>query len=69
MAVKQTDPMERLKRMIDAHGSQSQTARAIGVSRGYLHDVLHGKRAMSDKMLRRLGLRRITTTTIIEAQP
>ena len=62
----QIDPVDRLRRIVEAHGTQGRAAKALGVSVSYLNDMLQGRRNISDAMLSRLSLRRIET--IIEAK-
>lgn len=40
-------------------GSQADLARELGVSTGYLNDVLQGRAEAGDKILRPLGLERV----------
>jgi len=56
---KQTDAVTVLQAFVDRHGSQKAAAEALGVSSVYIHDLLHGKRRFSDRILEALGLQRI----------
>ena len=47
-------------------GDQKTLAKQLGVSQGYLSDVLLGRREPADKILTRLGLRRVVTFEIID---
>lgn len=42
-------------------GDQKTLAKQLGVSQGYLSDVLLGRREPADKILTCLGLRRVVT--------
>jgi plasmid maintenance system antidote protein VapI len=53
------NPMDALHRLVAAHGTQTAAARALGISQPYLHDLLHGNRNFSARMLAQLGLERV----------
>ena len=53
------DPIEQLHIFAKNAGSQKQAAINLGVSQGYVTDLLHGSRSFSPRILRALGLRRI----------
>ena len=50
--------IDRLKAAVDVAGGQRAFARAHGISVGYVNDVLRGKRALSDRVLATIGIRR-----------
>lgn len=50
----------RLAAVIARTGSQKAAARELGVSAAYLNDVVRGRRAMSARLARALGLERVT---------
>lgn len=50
--------MERLRTAIQAAGGQRQFARAHGLTVSYVSDVLHGKRALADRILATIGIER-----------
>lgn len=56
---KPIDPMEVLRRRVAQSPTQTAAARALGVSKAYLSDILNHQRPLGDKMLARLSLKRI----------
>ncbi len=52
------DMRDRLTDMVAEHGSQKAVADILGVSKGYLNDVLMGRRPVSAQMAERLGWKR-----------
>lgn len=52
--------MQRLRAAIEQAGGQNQFARAHGFTNGYISDVLHGKRALADRILASIGVVRKT---------
>lgn len=52
--------IERLRAACIAAGGQKAFARAHGLTPGYVHDVLHSKRAPADRILTAIGIERIT---------
>lgn len=50
-----------LRARVKAAGNQRDAAKALGISQQYLSDVLSGARPVSDRLLRRLGLRKVIT--------
>lgn len=56
-----TDVLELVKRGVEGAGSQKDFATAHGMSQGFLHDVLNGRRDLSDKVLEAVGVERIIT--------
>lgn len=58
---------QALRDAIAASGvSQRTYAARIGVSQGYLTDVLSGKRSASERVLSALGLKRIVVIAAVE---
>lgn len=51
--------IERLRAATSAAGGQKAFAKAHGFTPGYIHDVLHGKRAPADRILAAIGVERI----------
>lgn len=51
---------DKLTRRVNRDGGQSEFARSIGTSPGYVNDVLSGRRDPGDKILNALGLERVT---------
>jgi transcriptional regulator with XRE-family HTH domain len=47
-----------IRRFIKAQTTQRQAAAALGISPGYLSDILKGRRIAPDAVLDRLGLER-----------
>lgn len=55
------DVIKRLTEAVEAAGGQRQFARSIGLTPAYVNDVLHGRRALADRILAAIGVeRRIT---------
>jgi hypothetical protein len=54
------DMRDRLTDMVAHHGSQRAVADILGVSKGYLCDVLLGRRPVSSQMSERMGWTRVT---------
>jgi len=63
MALKEIDPRERLRAVVDTYPTQKAAALAWGIDQSYLSDMLAGKRNISDRILALLGLR----ATVVEA--
>ena len=57
--MKTQDPTTKLKALIKEHGSQAAVARLLGVSDPYLSDLVLGRRPFSERMLTKLGLKRV----------
>ena len=49
--------------LIAEHGSQTAVARNLGISTGYLGDILHGRTEISADVAGRLGFDRIIVYT------
>lgn len=60
MKSEQLQPVAALKAFVTRHGSQTRAGRALGVTQGYVSDLLNGRRDFSDSMLRKLGLKRVS---------
>ena len=58
------DAVARLRAIVKAEGSQKAAANRLGCGAVYVGDLLRGRRAFSDQMLAKLGLRR----TVIESK-
>ena len=58
----------RLAAVIQRAGSQRAAARSLGVSAAYLNDVLRGRRAVSARLARALGLERVTVYRVKEGE-
>ena len=52
--------IERLKEAIEQAKGQNKFAKAHGFTNGYISDVLHGKRALADRVLASIGVVRKT---------
>lgn len=61
--MKEIDPRELLWQRVKDAGSQKTVADELGISQPYLHDILHGNRGISDRILEQLRLRR----TVVKA--
>ena len=57
-------PMKTLQRFVEAHGTQKVAARALGITPGYLNDLLHRRRTFSARLLRKLGFKRIIVASV-----
>jgi len=55
----ETKPHAHLQRIVDERGSQAAAAKHLGIAPSYFSDLLRGRRRISDRILRKLGLRRI----------
>jgi len=53
------DPADRLAVFVQAHGTQDQAARKLGISQQYLSDLLKNRRQFSSRILQKLGLKAI----------
>ena len=53
------NPQRQLERLVDQLGSQTAAAQALGIGPSYFGDLLRGHRNVSDRVLTKLGLRRI----------
>lgn len=49
-------PVELLRAAVDKAGTQTAFAKKHGISIAYVNDVLQGRRAPGDKILKALGL-------------
>ncbi len=58
------DAAAHLRALVETHGTQRAVAKRLGYSEVYVSDLLAGRRAFSDAMLAKLGLRR----TIVAAK-
>lgn len=52
--------VERLRAACTVAGGQKQFALTHKLTPAYVHDVLHGRRAPADRILKALGLERVT---------
>lgn len=52
--------IERLRAACIAAGGQKAFAKAHDLTPGYVHDVLHSKRAPAERILAAIGIERIT---------
>ena len=59
------DALDRLRAFVATHGNQGDAAKALGVSRQYVQQMLTRKIPVSERILNQLGLRR----TIVEDEP
>lgn len=49
----------KLQQLAAHYGSQDKLAQRLGISPQYLCDVLHGRRALSGRVAKRLGYERV----------
>ena len=54
--MKSLSPRAVLVAYVRRYPTQSAAADTLGITKGYLGDLLHGKREFSDRMLAALGL-------------
>lgn len=54
----ETNPNDALNAFVTRHGTQRKAADALGITQGYLSDLLHNKRDITDTVLAKLGLRK-----------
>lgn len=57
--MKPIDPLERFWAVVKQEGNQKRAAAKLGISPVYFGDMLHGRRDISDRMLAKVGLKRI----------
>jgi DNA-binding transcriptional regulator YdaS (Cro superfamily) len=50
--------IERLRAAVSNIGGQRRFAQTHGFTPAYVHDVLHGKRALADRILMAIGVKR-----------
>ncbi len=60
------DVVIRLAAWVAGFGSQKQAARVLGVSPQYLNDILRGSRTPTDRVLLKVGLKRMTVYVELE---
>ena len=59
-----TDPVSRLKYILKTT-SQRKLAKSLGMSQAFISDVVRRKKAPSDRLLRYLGVRKVTTYEVV----
>jgi plasmid maintenance system antidote protein VapI len=57
--MKETNPLDVLRRFVTTHPHQRAAAEALGISQAYLSDLLNERRDLNPKMLAKLGLRQV----------
>ena len=55
----ETTPNAALWNFVKRHGTQTKAADVLGITQGYLSDLLHNKRDITDTILEKIGYRRI----------
>jgi hypothetical protein len=50
--------LDYIKRLVEQKGSQTEVAKNLGISLGYLNDVLHKRKLPGTKLLKSLGCER-----------
>jgi len=48
-----------LREFVARHGSQIAAARALGISQPYMSDIMNGRRNLSERIMKALGLERV----------
>ena len=61
MRISSREVLDRIAARIRVAGSQKAAAAALGISAQYLTDILNGRREPGPKMLKALGLERISS--------
>lgn len=56
---------ERLLAAVIAAGGQRKFAEAHGLTPAYVNDVVHGRRAMADRILAAIGIKRTITYQVV----
>jgi DNA-binding transcriptional regulator YdaS (Cro superfamily) len=62
------DVRARLRAAIEAAGGQRKFAEEHGFTTSYVHDVIHGRRALAARILQALGIKRIVLYQEMEAE-
>ena len=57
--MKEIHPHDALAKLVIRCGSQRAAAETMGISEPYLSDLMRGHRTLNDRLLAKLGLRRI----------
>ena len=57
--LKIVNPADRLEALVSKHRNQTRASVALHVSESYFSDLLRGRRACSDRILKKLQLRRV----------
>jgi plasmid maintenance system antidote protein VapI len=52
-----------IREMVGKWGTQKELADHLGISNAYLNDIIHEKQAVSDRVARRLGYKRVMKFT------
>lgn len=52
------DVRKRFRDWVEQQGSQRAAAKSLKVTVGYVNDMMHGRRPVNDKALRKIGIRR-----------
>jgi plasmid maintenance system antidote protein VapI len=60
--VSEIDPQVALASFVERYETQTDAAKALGIKPPYLSDLLHGHRGFSDRILKRLGLKRVVVS-------
>jgi hypothetical protein len=61
MMLTEREVMERLRAAVTSAGGQRRFAAAHGFTPAYVHDVLHGKRGLAQRILDALGIERVVS--------
>jgi len=48
-----------LREFVARYGSQIAAARALGISQPYMSDIMNGRRDLSERIMKSLGLERV----------
>ena len=57
--LKIVNPADRLEALVSKHRNQTRASLALQVSESYFSDLIRGRRACSDRILKKLKLRRV----------
>ena len=59
MKKQQRSAEQVLREFVARHGSQSAAAKALGISQPYMSDIMNGRRDLSERIMKALGLERV----------
>jgi len=62
------DVLELMRREVKACGSQQAFASKVGITQGYVNDILKRKRELGPKILDALGLRKVVSYEQMEVK-
>lgn len=57
--------LDRLRKAVTDAGGQRAFAAAHGLTAAYVNDVIHGRRALADRILAMIGIKREVTYRVV----